>query len=301
LDIRVAFTQEIRDSRFRHVIGADAELERVATGFQFVEGPVWHPHDKYLIFSDILGDCIYRWNPEDGTMVFRKPSHMANGNTFDRQGRLLTCEHATSRLTRTDQEGRAEVMASHYDGKELNSPNDVVVKRDGGIYFTDPNSGRGPRFGIAREQELPFQGVFHLDANDKQLTLLADDFSKPNGLCFSLDERHLFVNDTDGGHIRIFDVQPDGSLSNGQVWAELWGDGIGVVDGMKLDREGNLYCAGPGGIHLFDADANCLGVIHMPEHTTNLAWGDDDLCSLYVTASTSLYRFRTEIPGMATF
>ena len=296
---------EIRDQRFTQVIGADAELEQVTSGFQFVEGPVWHPYEGFLLFSDILGDCIYRWSPEDGTMVFRKPSHMANGNTFDRQGQLLTCEHATSRLTRTDREGRVEVMASHYDGKELNSPNDVVVKRDGGIYFTDPNSGRGPRFGIAREQELPFQGVFHLDANDKRLSLLADNFSKPNGLCFSLDEKHLFVNDTDRGHICIFDVRPDGALANGHVWAELSGEGIGVADGMKLDREGNLYCAGPGGIHLFDAaaslTANCLGVIRMPEHTTNLAWGDDDLCSLYVTASTSLYRFRTQVPGMTTF
>jgi gluconolactonase len=226
---------------------------------------------------------------------------MANGNTFDRQGRLLTCEHAASRLTRTDQEGRVEVMASHYDGKELNSPNDVVVKRDGGIYFTDPNSGRGPRFGIAREQELPFQGVFHLDTNGKRLSLLADDFSKPNGLCFSLNERHLFVNDTDRGHIRIVDVQLDGALTNGRVWAELSGEGLGVADGMKLDREGNLFCTGPGGIHLFDSGANCLGVIRMPEHTTNLAWGDDDLCSPYITASTSLYRFRTQIPGMTTF
>jgi gluconolactonase len=292
---------EIRDGRFRQVIGADTELERVATGFQFVEGPAWHPCARYLIFSDILGDCIYRWNPEDGTMVFRKPSHMANGNTFDRQGRLLTCEHATSRVTRTDREGRVEAMASHYDGKELNSPNDVVVKHDGGIYFTDPNSGRGPRFGIAREQELPFQGVFHLDANGKRLTLLADDFSKPNGLCFSLDERHLFVSDTDRGHIRIFDVQLDGALTNGRVWAELSGEGIGVVDGMKLDREGNLYCAGPGGIHLFDAGASCLGVICMPEYATNLAWGDDDLQSLYITASTSLYRLRVRTPGLPAF
>jgi gluconolactonase len=292
---------EIRDQRFTQVIGADAELEQVASGFQFVEGPVWHPYERYLIFSDILGDCIYRWSPEDGIMVFRKPSHMANGNTFDRQGRLLTCEHATSRLTRTDREGRVEVMVSHYAGKELNSPNDVVVKRDGGIYITDPNSGRGPRFGIAREQELPFQGIFHLDANDKRLTLLADDFSKPNGLCFSLDEKHLFVNDTDRGHICIFGVRPNGALANGHVWAELSGEGIGVADGMKLDREGNLFCAGPGGIHLFDADANCLGVIRMPEHTTNLTWGDDVLQSLYITASTSLYRLRVKTPGLPAF
>jgi gluconolactonase len=293
--------REIRDGRFTQVIGANAELERVATGFQFVEGPAWHPYERFLIFSDILGDCIYRWSPEDGIMVFRKPSHMANGNTFDRQGRLLTCEHATSRVTRTAHNGQIEVMASHYDGKELNSPNDVIVKRDGGIYFTDPNSGRGPRFGIAREQELPFQGVYCLNTTDRSLILLADDFSKPNGLCFSLDERHLFVNDTDRRHIRILDVQSEGALTNDRVWAELSGEGIGVADGMKLDQEGNLYCAGPGGIHLFDAGANCLGVIRMPEYTTNLTWGDDDLQRLYITASTSLYRLRVKTPGLPAF
>jgi gluconolactonase len=226
---------------------------------------------------------------------------MANGNTFDRKGRLLTCEHATSRLTRTDREGRIEVMASYYNGKELNSPNDVVVKRDGGIYFTDPNSGRGPRFGIVREQELPFQGIYRLNATDGTLILLADDFSKPNGLCFSPDEKLLFVNDTDRGHIRVFDVQADGFLANGRVWATLMGDGLGVADGMKVDEAGNLYCAGPGGVHLYDAEAESLGVIRMPEYTTNMAWGDGDLRSLYVTASTSLYRLRVKMPGVPVF
>lgn len=291
---------EVRDSRLGQVLDTGAELETVASGFQFLEGPAWHPHGGYLVFSDILGDCLYRWSRAEGVSVYRKPSQMANGNTFDRQGRLLTCEHATSRVTRTELDGRIEVLASHYHDKELNSPNDIVTARNGSICFTDPNSGRGPRFGIAREQELDFQGVYHLDGDNQRLTLLVGDFSKPNGLCFSVDERRLFVNDTDRGHIRVFDVLADGTLGGGRVWAELEGEGIGVADGMKLDREGNLYCAGPGGIHLFDADANCLGVIHMPEHTTNLAWGDDDLRSLYVTASTSLYRFRAEIPGMTT-
>ena len=301
MDARVVFTREIRDGRFRQVIGANVELERVATGFQFLEGPVWHPYERFLIYSDILGDCIYRWSPEDGVTVFRRPGHMANGNTLDQQGRLLTCEHATSRVTRTGHDGQTEVLASHYGNKELNSPNDIVVKRDGTIVFTDPNSGRGPRFGIARVQELPFQGLFRLDPADNSLVLLADDFSKPNGLCFSLDEKHLFVNDTDRGHIRMFDVQPDDTLANDRVWATLTGEGIGVADGMKIDQEGNLYCAGPGGIHLFDAGANCLGVIRMPEHTTNLAWGDDDLHSLYVTAATSLYRLRIKTQGLPAF
>jgi gluconolactonase len=292
---------EVRDGRFRQVIPPDAELKQVATGLQFVEGPVWHRHDEYLVFSDILGDCLYGWSPKEGLRLLRKPSHMANGNTFDRQGRLLTCEHATSRVTRTGHDGTLDIMASHFEGKELNSPNDIVVKSDGGIYFTDPNSGRGARFGLPRDQELPFQGLYHLDPKSKMLTLLVDDFLKPNGLCFSLDEKQLFVNDTDQGHIRVFDVQPDGTLASGRVWTILEGDGIGVADGMKVDQEGNLYCAGPGGLHLFDTSANCLGVIHMPEHTTNLAWGDNDLHSLYITAATSLYQLRVKTPGLPVF
>jgi gluconolactonase len=223
---------------------------------------------------------------------------MANGNTFDRQGRLLTCEHATSRVTRTGQDGSVEVLATHYDGQELNSPNDIVVKGDGRIYFTDPNSGRGARYGVEREQELLFQGVYCLNPDSGVLQLLVDDFSKPNGLCFSPDEKQLFVNDTDRGHIRVFDVQHDGAIADGRVWATVEGDGIGVADGMKVDQAGNLYCAGPGGIHLYDAEANALGVICVPEHTTNLAWGDDDLHSLYVTAATSLYRLRVQVPGL---
>jgi gluconolactonase len=292
---------EVRDSRLWQVIEAGTELETVASGFQFLEGPAWHADDGYLVFSDILGNCLYRWSGAEGVTVFRKPSHMANGNAFDRQGRLLTCEHATSRVSRTDPDGRIEILASHYKHKELNSPNDIVVRSDGSIYFTDPNSGRGPRFGIAREQELDFQGTYRLDPDQNRVTLLVGDFSKPNGLCFSPEERLLFVNDTDRGHIRAFDVQPDGSLTGGRVWAILQGDGVGVADGMKVDVEGNLYCCGPGGIHLFDSAANCLGVIQMPEHTANLAWGDDDLCSLYVTASTSLYRLRVQVPGQRMF
>ncbi len=292
---------EIRDNRFTQVVGADVKLERIASGFDFVEGPVWHPGDQCLIFSDIVGNAMYRWSQAEGITLFRKPSQMANGNTYDRQGRLLTCEHATSRVTRTDHDGSIEVLASHYAGQELNSPNDIVVKRDGGIYFTDPNSGRGARFGVPREQKLPFQGVYRRDPGKRLLTLLVDDFSKPNGLCFSLDEKRLFVNDTDRGHIRVFDVRADGKLSGGETWADLRGDGVGVADGMNRDQAGNLYCCGPGGMHLFDAAANCLGVIRMPEHTANLAWGNDDLRSLYITAATSLYRLRVKTPGPPIF
>jgi len=292
---------EVRHNRFTKVVGSDVELDRIASGFDFIEGPVWHPYDKFLIFSDIVGNAMYRWSKADGITLFRKPSQMANGNTYDRQGQLLTCEHATSRITRTEHDGSILVLVSHYHGKELNSPNDIVVKHDASIYFTDPNSGRGPYYGVPREQELLFQGVYRLDPEGKSLTLLVDDFSKPNGLCFSLDEKHLFINDTNRQHIRVFDVRPEGTLTNGRVWAETIGEGVGAPDGMKIDQEGNLYCCGPGGIHLFDARANCLGVVRMPEHTANFAWGDDDLCNLFITASTTLYRLRVQVPGLKVF
>lgn len=277
------------------------KVEQIASGFRFVEGPVWHPTRRALIFSDILGNAMYQWTPEGGVSLLRRPSNMANGNTYDRQGRLLTCEHATSQIVRLEKDGRVEVIASHFQGMELNSPNDIVVRSDGSIYFTDPNSGRGAKYGVAREQELPFQGVFCLNPADGALTLLVDDFEKPNGLCFSLDERLLFVNDTSRFHIRVFDVRPDGTLANGRVWADVPREGIGVPDGMKIDSQGNLYCAGPGGVHVFDPAARHLGLLPVPEHTTNLAWGDDDLGGLYVTAGTSVYRICAPVPGGPVF
>jgi len=277
------------------------ELECIVTGFQFVEGPIWNPKEYSLIFSDILGNSIYHWTPVTGVRTLRYNSYMANGNTYDREGRVITCEHATSRLTRTDfaNNGQLEVLATHYQGKELNSPNDVACKSDGSIYFTDPNSGRGAGYGVPRKQELDFQGVYRLDPNDLSLTLLIDDFSKPNGLCFSTDERQIFIDDTDHSHICVFDVNDDGTLKNGRIWAKLENVGIGVADGMKVDREDNLYCTGPGGIHIFDSAGNYLGIIHMPEHTTNMSWGDEDLSSLYITAGASVYRIRTQVPGFA--
>ena len=225
---------------------------------------------------------------------------MANGNTYDRSGRIVTCEHATSRVTRTEQNGEVSVLASHYQGKELNSPNDIVVKKDGAIYFTDPNPGRCARVGVPREQELPFQGVYRY-TEPEGLTLLVDDFSKPNGLCFSLDERHLFINDTDHQHIRRFDVNDDGSINNGCLWADLQGNEPGVADGMKVDEQGHLFCSGPGGIHIFDHKAKLLGRILTPEVTANFTWGDTDMRSIFLAATTTLYRIRVKIPGLRLF
>ena len=288
---------EIREARFTAVVGSTVEFEQLGTGFLFTEGPLWHPRERFLLFSDMPGDHLRKWSATTGVTTFRKPCNMSNGLAWDRQGRLLACEHATSRVTRTEPDGRIIVVASHYQGKELNSPNDIVVRSDGGIYFTDPTYGRAEYYGVPREPELDFRGVYRAEPDGQPLTLLADDFAQPNGLCFSLDERQLFVNDTDRKHIRIFDVKPDGTLANGRVWAETVGEGAGAPDGMKLDSEGNLYCCGPGGIHVFDPSAACLGVIRVPEYTANFAWGDDDLRSLFITASTSLYRIRVKVAG----
>lgn len=293
---------EIRDPRFSAVVDITSSLEQLATGFDFTEGPVWHPSYQSLIFSDIMGNSLYSWHADHGITQRRRNSYMANGNAYDRQGHLLTCEHATSRLTRTDlATGDYEVLASHYDGKQLNSPNDVVVKSDGTIYFTDPMSGRSEGYGVPRESELGFCGVYKLDPTSGTLVLLADDFVLPNGLCFSRDESRLFVNDTRKQHIRVFEVAPDGLLVNGQLWAKTVGDRDGVPDGMKIDVNDNVYCTGPGGIHVFDAAGTCLGVIHIPEKTANFAFGGLGMRTLFVTASTSVYVLRTRVAGYEVF
>ena len=288
---------EIRNERFRSVVGDAPQIERLATGFLFTEGPLWHAQDEYLLFSDMPGDHLRKWSRQGGVTSFRKPCAQSNGLAWDRQGRLIVCEHATSRLTRTKLDGSSTVLASHYDGKELNSPNDVVVKSDGGIYFTDPTYGRAEYYGKPRPTQLDFRGVYRAEPDGNRLTLLADDFRQPNGLCLSLDEKRLFVNDTERQHIRVFDVKPDGTLANGRVWAQTTGAGAGAPDGMKMDSEGNVYCCGPGGIHVFDPRANCLGVIGMPEHTANFCFGESDFRTLFVTASTSIYKLRVKVAG----
>ncbi|MBI2562404.1 MAG: SMP-30/gluconolactonase/LRE family protein [candidate division NC10 bacterium] len=289
---------EIRDPGFRAVGGADVTFEQIATGCLFTEGPLWHPREHYLFWSDMPGDHLRRWSPGDGVTTFRKPCNMSNGLTWDREGRLLACEHATSQVTRTEADGRIAPIATHYRGKQLNSPNDIVCGADGGIYFTDPPYGRVEYYGVKREQELPFQGVYRVGPDARRPALLVDDFDRPNGLCFSLDGRRLFINDTTRQHIRVFDVKADGTLSGGKVWAETKGEGPGAPDGMKMDSAGNIYCCGPGGIHVFSPDAICLGVIRVPEYPSNMAWGDADYRSFFITASTSVYRIRVRIPGL---
>lgn len=292
----------LSSSTLHTLIDPNQELEQLAAGFDFTEGPIWHPKYESVIFSDILGNSIYSWRADSGLVKRNRHSYMANGNAYDTEGRLLTCEHATSRVSRTDMtSGAYEVLASHYSGKELNSPNDIIVKSDGAIYFTDPTSGRSAGYGVPREPELPYSGVYRLDPETKGLTLLVDDFVRPNGLCFSRDERQLFVNDTRKFHIRVFDLNEWGGVENGRIFAETKGEGAGVPDGMKIDTADNIYCCGPGGIHVFNKSGECLGVILMPEHTANFCFGDSDMRSLYITASTSLYRLRVSVAGHSIF
>ena len=258
---------------------------------------MWNGKTRELTFSDMPGDIVRKWSAENGVTVFRQPSGKANGHYFDLEGRLVSCEHANSRVIREEHDGSITVLATHYDGVELNSPNDVIVKSDGTIYFSDPTYGRMDVFGLLREQELDFQGVYRIDPGSSDLALLASDFLQPNGLTFSLDEKQLFINDTDRGHVRVFDVAADGSISGGDVWAVPKGPGDGGCDGMKIDSKGNLYTTGPGGIFVYTPDATCLGVIQVPEVTANFTWGDDDLKTMYITASTSLYRTQVNVPG----
>ena len=282
------------------ILDDNSQVEKVAGDFQFTEGPLWHPKG-FLLFSDIPGNTIYQWTPNKKPEIFRRPSGNANGNTLDREGRLLTAKHSNRRVSRTEKDGSIVTLASQYEGKRLNSPNDLVVKSDGTIYFTDPP------YGIKSEQEeLGFYGVYRL-APDGKLTLLVKDFVRPNGIAFSPDEKKLYVNDSEKGHIRVFDVKPDGTLESGQVFAELKDPGKkGVPDGMKVDEEGNVYSTGPGGVWVFSSSGKELGKIEVPEVATNLAWGDSlrdssgsrDYKMLYITASNSLYRIRLKIPGV---
>lgn len=294
---------EIRDERFFDVIDPAAELEVLADGFVFTEGPIWHPTKHWLVFSDIISSVQYRWSDRSGLDVFRKPSNMSNGNFFDREGRIISCEHATSRLVRHDHDGRVvTTLASHFDGKELNSPNDVVVDTKGRIWFTDPSFGRiRDDVGIPRDCELDFQGVYRWDP-DGSLTCVVDDFKQPNGLCLSRDEKQLYVNDSADPCIRRFDIDDDGHLSSDTLWARVEGEQEGrkwVPDGMKVANTDHIFCNGPNGVHLFDPNGTCLGVIRFPEKSTNFCFGGPDLDKLFVTASSRLYCIQTKIDGPA--
>ena len=279
------------------IVDLHQEIEELARGFGGergpAEGPVWWQEGGYLVFSDIGNNRRMQWSPGAGVTLMQEPTNEANGLTRDRQGRLVACEHLARRVTRQDPDGSITVVANHYHGHRLNRPNDVVVKSDGSVYFTDPGLGRV-------ESELDFCGVYRVSPDLGEMHVLVWDFVVPNGLAFSPDERILYVNDSRRGYIRAFDVEPTGllALATDRVFATLQDDRIGVPDGMKVDVAGNVYCTGPGGIWIFDPHGTHLGTIATGAQTTNVAWGDADWSTLYFTTWSTVGRIRTKIPGI---
>lgn len=298
---------EVVDPAFLRLIPADTVVERIAGGFTFTEGPVWN--GDHLLFSDIPNNRIVRWRelPEGPEVTtFKHPSGWpldqptevrgkgSNGLTLDRQGRLIACEHGNRRVSRYEADGSLTVLADAYEGKRLNSPNDVVVRSDGAIFFTDPPYGLVDH---TVGKELPYHGVFRLDT-DGTLMLLVDDFERPNGLAFSPDEQTLYIDDTARKHIRAFDVDAPGSLANGRIFADLNVPGDGAPDGLKVDTEGNVYCTGTGGVWVLNAAGTVLGKIVTPDIAANVGWGGADWQTLFLTARPSVYRLRVTVPGI---
>lgn len=284
---------DIRDeAAFAKIVAKDAKVEKLAGGMKFVEGPVWIAADGgYLVFSDIPSDELKKWTPKDGLSTFRKPSRQTNGNTLSLDGLLLSCEHGSRTLTRTEKDGSITVMAERYDGKKLNSPNDLAVKSDGTIWFTDPT------YGITKEQkEQPNNHVFRLDPRTKELKAVADDFNMPNGIAFSSDEKKLYVADSGAPHhIRAFDVKDDGTLANGAVFCVI---DQGAPDGIRCDSEGRLFSSAKDGVHVFMPQGRLIGKILVPESPANLCFGGDDGKTLFITARTSLYAIKLLVTGL---
>ena len=270
---------------------AESEPRTIGDGFKFTEGPLWHP-DGFLLFTDIPASTIYRWEPGGQVLAWLKPSGNANGLTFDRQGNLLACEHGGRRVSRMGTDRQMNTVADSYDGKKLNSPNDIVCHSSGRIYFTDPPYGIDPDPG-----EQGCNGVYRADP-DGSVHRLFDDFGRPNGLAFSPDESLLYVNDTTNRHIRVSNVNADGSLSNDHMFIDMNVEVTGSPDGMKLDVQGNVYCTGGGGIWVIDPQGNHLGTIPVPQQPTNIAFGGADMLTLYITARPVICAINVKVPGV---
>ena len=308
---QVATEIERVDPRIDSIVSRDAKIEKLADGFTFTEGPVWVKDENggYLLFSDPNENTIYRWAPDGQVSVYRTKSGYtgidisqyfqpgSNGLALDNEGRLTIDEHGNRRVTRLEKNGVITVLADKYQGKRLNSPNDLVYKSDGSLYFTDPPFGLTKVYDDPRK-ELPFSGVFRL--KDGQLQLLTTELKGPNGLAFSPDEKYFYVDnwDVEKKVVMRYEVQPNGTLSNGRVFFDVTHvRGEIALDGLKVDREGNVYVSGPGGIWVISADGKHLGTIKGPELPANFAWGDPDGRTLYMTARTGLYRIHLNIPG----
>ncbi len=296
---------EVHDPALHDLVAPDAPIDRVAGGLGFTEGPVWR--GGALLFSDIPNKRIARWRRLiEGPELTTFATGMSNGLTLDRQGRVLAAEHDGRRVSRVTDDGARTVLAERFQGKRLNSPNDIVVKSDGSIYFTDPPYAVQPSTpGVPRPaawwtqpmagKEQACHGVYRI-ATDGSLQLLVDDFALPNGLAFSPDESVLYIDDSAHKHIRAFDVRPDGALARSRVLLDMASDDPGVPDGLKVDVRGNVFCTGPGGIWVCRPEGKLLGRIVLPELPANLAWGEDGSV-LYVTARTGVYRLATRTRG----
>lgn len=289
---------EMLDPRFEQLVDRTAPVGQLCSGFEFTEGPIWHPVEQYLLFSDMPGDVRRRWD-RHGVREVMRPANKCNGMTYDGDLNLIVCEHSTSTLVRERPDGRRETLASHYEGRELNSPNDVCVRSDGSIYFTDPWYGRMPVYGVERPRQLGFQGVYRVrpgqEGREPELVVERTLFAMPNGLCFSPDETLLYINDTENAVIRVFDVNSDGTLANGRLFASGIKDSLkpGVPDGMKCDMFGNVWVTAPGGVWVYAPDARLIGKLVVPEMVANLQWGGEDWRTLFMCATHSVYTVTT--------
>lgn len=283
------------------IISTSEPILELADGFGGAqgpaEGPLWWAEGGYLLFSDIHNNRRMKYTPGEGVTLFHEPTNRANGLTRDLQGRIIACEHDSRRVTRQEPDGSMTVVANSFQGRQLNRPNDVVVKSDGSIYFTDPWTSPLP----AEQWDLTFSGVYRVTPDLGTLTLLVDDFILPNGLAFSPDESVLYINDSRRGHIRAFEVQPNGTLAKAsdRVFVDLTGAEPGVPDGMKVDAEGNVYCGGSGGLWIMDPNGTKLGrIVHGAPATTNLGFGGADWKTLYFTSRNHLGSVNVKIPGI---
>jgi gluconolactonase len=289
------FALQSESAEFWKVVDRNAKLETVGSGFGFTEGPMWDPAG-FLYVSDETINKIYKLYP-DGRKEEVISLGDPDGNTFDRDHRLIDCASVLRAIIEVTPEGKYKVLADRYQGKKLNSPNDVIIGPDGAIYFTDPTLD----LVAGEKQEIPFQGVYRL-GKDGDVRLLTRDLTQPNGLAFSPDGKHFYVDDSEQRNIRVYDVAADGTLRNGRIFGEEpGGKGDGVPDGIKVDKNGNLFVTGPKGIWVWDASGHHLGTIVVPEQPANLTWGDKDYRTLYITATTSVYRLRTKAEGFVPY
>ena len=290
----------VLDPRLESLVNPLATPDQIASDCIFTEGPLWNPRDNTLTFSDVRGNTMYRWSEATGKQVVRQPSGVSNGNTFDRNGDMVTCEHMNRRVSRTYSDGRVETLVDKFEGKRLHSPNDIVLARNGDLYFTDPPYGLRQPDGTFAAGDMPFNGVYRIAASDGSISLVVDDFERPNGLVLTDDGRHLLIDDTDRHHVRIFDLSDDGKVSNGRVFADVtYGDIVGRPDGMKLDSQGNLYVTAntANGVWVYAPDGTLLGFIGVPEGPANCAWGGPDNRTLFITACTGVYRYQMKVAG----